>query len=180
MRVAIRVDAALHIGSGHVMRCLALANALKMGGANVSFICRPFAGHLGEHISAEGHRLNFLSPATQTITPPDPTQTPPHTTWLGESWETDLAQTQAMLKGKTLDWLIVDHYSLDIRWESAMRDFTDNIMVVDDLADRRHDCDLLLNQNLHDVKDSKYDRLISPECVRLLGLKYALLRPEFK
>jgi UDP-2,4-diacetamido-2,4,6-trideoxy-beta-L-altropyranose hydrolase len=179
MRVAIRADAATHIGIGHVMRCLTLANALKMKGDEVSFVCRPFAGHLGERITAEGHGLYLLPPPSQTIKPPHPKQTPSHATWLGENWETDLAQTQIALNGKQFDWLIVDHYSLDNRWENEMRNFASKIMVIDDLADRRHDCDLLLDQNLG-RSEREYKSRVSENCILLTGSKYALLRPEFK
>jgi UDP-2,4-diacetamido-2,4,6-trideoxy-beta-L-altropyranose hydrolase len=179
MHIAIRTDAATHIGIGHVMRCLTLANALKVKGANVSFICRPFAGHLGERITAEGHELYLLPPPSQTIKPLGHKQTPPHTTWLGENWETDLAQTQIALNRKQFDWLIVDHYSLDNRWENEMRNFASKIMVIDDLADRRHDCDLLLDQNLG-RSEREYKSRVSENCILLTGSKYALLRPEFK
>ncbi len=179
MRVVIRADAASHIGIGHVMRCLTLANALKEIGAEVSFVCRPFSGHLGERIIVEGHSLHLLPPATQTIKPPDSVEVPPHKDWLGESWETDLAQTQAVLDGMLFDWLIVDHYSLDSRWESSMRRFSHKIMVIDDLADREHDCDVLLDQNLYRDMEIRYNRLVLPECLRLLGPDYALLRTEF-
>jgi UDP-2,4-diacetamido-2,4,6-trideoxy-beta-L-altropyranose hydrolase len=180
MRVVIRADAASHIGRGHVMRCLTLANALKEKGAEVCFVCRPFVGHLGKRIVAERHQLRLLPPATQVIKPePDLVETPPHATWLGEGWETDLMQTREVLGGKYFDWLIVDHYSLDGRWESAMHKFARKIMVVDDLADRKHDCDFLLDQNLYENMKARYDGLISPKCVRLLGPKYVLLRPEF-
>jgi UDP-2,4-diacetamido-2,4,6-trideoxy-beta-L-altropyranose hydrolase len=178
MRIAIRADAATHIGIGHVMRCLTLANALKMNGAEVSFVCRPFAWHLGERITAEGHGLYLLPPPAQTIKPPDPKQTPPHAAWLGENWEIDLAQTQIALNGKQFDWLIVDHYSLDNRWENEMRKFACKIMVIDDLADRRHDCDLLLDQTLG-RKEGEYQHWVTENCTLLTGSKYALLRPEF-
>jgi UDP-2,4-diacetamido-2,4,6-trideoxy-beta-L-altropyranose hydrolase len=178
MRIVIRADAALHIGTGHVMRCLTLANALKAKGAEVSFVCRPFAGHLGERIIAERHRLYLLPPPTQPIKPPDPKQTPPHTFWLGEYWETDLIQTQIVLNGKQFDWLIADHYSLDFRWENEMRKFASKIMVIDDLADRRHDCDLLLDQTLG-RSEGEYQHWIAGGCKLLTGSKYALLRPEF-
>jgi UDP-2,4-diacetamido-2,4,6-trideoxy-beta-L-altropyranose hydrolase len=179
MRIAIRADAATHIGIGHVMRCLTLANALKAKGAKVSFVCRSFAGHLGERITTEGHGLYLLPPPTQTINPLDPKQTPPHATWLGESWETDLTQTQIGLNGKHFDWLVVDHYSLDNRWESEMRNFASKIMVIDDLADRKHDCDLLLDQNLYKNIKTRYDGFTLKCCKRLLGPDYALLRSEF-
>jgi UDP-2,4-diacetamido-2,4,6-trideoxy-beta-L-altropyranose hydrolase len=179
MRIAIRADAATHIGIGHVMRCLTLANALKMKGAEVSFVCRPFAGHLGERIAAEGHGLYLLPLPAQTIKPPDQKQTPPHAAWLGESWETDLAQTQIALNGKQFDWLIVDHYSLDNRWENEMHKFASKIMVIDDLADRKHECDVLLDQNIYNNIRTRYDGFTLKYCKRLLGPNYALLRLEF-
>jgi UDP-2,4-diacetamido-2,4,6-trideoxy-beta-L-altropyranose hydrolase len=180
MRVLIRVDAAKHIGIGHVMRCLTLANLLKVNNAEVSFVCRPFAGHLGEYIIAEGHQLHLLPLATHDIKPEfDLTDTPSHATWLGEDWETDLIQTRKLLDKQIFDWMIVDHYSLDCRWESAMRKHLGKIMAIDDLADRKHDCDLLLDQNLYEEINTRYNGLTSPECVKLLGPKYALLRPEF-
>jgi UDP-2,4-diacetamido-2,4,6-trideoxy-beta-L-altropyranose hydrolase len=179
MRVVIRADAASHIGTGHVMRCLALANALKEKGAEVYFVCRPFVGHLGEYIVAEGHQLHLLPPATQAVKPePDPKQSPPHEAWRGESWEADLDQTQVVLGEQYFDWLIVDHYSLDNRWESPMRKFFRKIMVVDDLADRLHDCDLLLDQTFGRSEEA-YKPRVPKNCIVLTGSNYALLRPEF-
>ena len=52
-------------------------------------------------------------------------------------------------------------------------------MVIDDLADRPHDCDLLLDQNLYEGLERRYDGLVPDHCERLLGPRYALLRPEF-
>jgi UDP-2,4-diacetamido-2,4,6-trideoxy-beta-L-altropyranose hydrolase len=179
MHIAIRADAATHIGIGHVMRCLTLANALKMRGANVSFICRPFVGHLGERVTAEGYGLYLLPPPSQTKKPLDLEQTPPHATWLGENWETDLAQSQIALGGEKFDWLIVDHYSLDNSWENEMRNFASKIMVIDDLADRKHDCDILLDQTLG-RNEREYQPWIPENCILLTGSKYALLRPEFE
>jgi UDP-2,4-diacetamido-2,4,6-trideoxy-beta-L-altropyranose hydrolase len=161
------------------MRCLTLANAMRIRGAELCFVCRPHKGHLGEHIVAAGHELCLLPPATQVVTlKPNTEQVPVHALWLGERWETDLTQTQATLRGKQFDWLIVDHYSLDARWESAMRKFARNIMVIDDLADRMHDCDLLLDQTLGRSLDL-YKPLVQQDCKLLIGPKYALLRPEF-
>ena len=174
----MRTDAASHIGTGHAMRCLTLANALKEKGAEVSFVCRPFAGHLGERIVAEGHQLHMLPLATQAIKPLDPAQIPYHASWLGESWETDLAQTQITLYDKYFDWMIVDHYSLDARWESFMREFTSKLMVIDDLADRLHDCDLLLDQTFGRSEEA-YKLRVPNNCTFMTGSKYVLLRSEF-
>lgn len=180
MRIAIRVDAGKHIGAGHVMRCLTLANALKLRGADLCFICRPHEGHLGDRIVAEGHGLRLLPPPSQVVkSKPNTEQIPAHAFWLGEKWDTDLNQTQAVLTGDQFDWLVVDHYSLDARWESAMRKFTRKIMVIDDLADRMHDCDLLLDQTL-DRSLEFYKPWVQEGCKLLIGSKYALLRPEFR
>jgi len=179
VRVVIRADAASHVGIGHVMRCLTLANALKAKGAEVCFVCRPFVGHLGERIVFEGHSLHMLPPATQAIKPaPDMAEIPPHSPWLGESWETDLTQTQAMLRGMRFDWLVVDHYSVDARWEGAMRKISNKVMVIDDTADRMHDCDLLLDQTFGRKKEI-YKSRVPEDCNLLIGSSYALLRPEF-
>jgi UDP-2,4-diacetamido-2,4,6-trideoxy-beta-L-altropyranose hydrolase len=100
--------------------------------------------------------------------------------WSGIDWKVDVKNTLAVLDGMSkLSWLIADHYALDVRWEEQMRAFTGKIMIIDDLADRPHDCDLLLDQNLYDNLERRYDGLVPNYCVRLLGPRHALLRPEF-
>ena len=90
----------------------------------------------------------------------------------------DSEQTTAGAGGTTFDWLIVDHYGIDARWERRLRPTCRGLMVIDDITDRTHDCDLLLNQNLGRVAVD-YDGLIPPACRVLVGPRYALLRPEF-
>jgi UDP-2,4-diacetamido-2,4,6-trideoxy-beta-L-altropyranose hydrolase len=75
---------------------------------------------------------------------------------------------------------VVDHYALDEKWEGYLRPYVKKIMVIDDLADRAHDCDLLLDQNFYENLESRYNDLVPPQCKKLLGPKYALLRPEFR
>jgi len=95
-------------------------------------------------------------------------------------WLDDAAQTKAALTDSArTDWLIVDHYGLDRSWESAMRPFVRRIMVIDDLADRPHDCDVLLDQNYYKNLEHRYEGLVPEHCLKLLGPTYALLRPEF-
>lgn len=175
MRIAFRTDASLQIGTGHVMRCLTLADALRERGAQSTFICRPHAGHLLDLIQRRGHTAKALAPADDAFTAPaDPT----HAKWLGTDWASDAAQTQQALGEQVVDWLVVDHYALDRRWEQTMRPHTRRIMAIDDLADRPHDCDLLLDQNLgRQAKD--YGGLLSRHTQTLIGPPYALLRPEF-
>ena len=175
MHIAFRADASLLIGIGHVMRCLTLADALRERGAHSTFICRPHAGHLLELIQQHGHAVKALSPAGDASTAHSE---PMYAKWLGSDWTTDAAQTQQALSDQVVDWLVVDHYALDHRWQQAMRPCTRRIMVIDDLADRTHDCDLLLDQNLGRLKKD-YAGLISNQTQTLIGPAFALLRPEF-
>ncbi|MCB1764847.1 MAG: UDP-2,4-diacetamido-2,4,6-trideoxy-beta-L-altropyranose hydrolase [Candidatus Competibacteraceae bacterium] len=178
-RVVIRADASIQIGSGHVMRCLTLADALRERGADVQFICRDLPGHLGGVLADKGYPVYWLPASGE-----DETVILAHTahsTWLGVPWTVDVDQTQACLAGLSeIDWLIVDHYALDRAWELRMRPLVKRIMVIDDLADRPHDCDLLLDQNLHEEMECRYTELVPANCRQLLGPRYALLRPEFR
>ena len=160
-KILFRADASLEIGTGHVMRCLTLAKALK--GADCAFVCRAHEGNLIDYIRDQGFEVLSLPMGDASGD------------WLGASWQEDAAQTAATGQH---DLLIVDHYALDARWESAMRPHTSRLMVIDDLADRPHDCDLLLDQNLG-RKAQDYTALVGPETPLLLGPAYALLRPEF-
>lgn len=175
-KVAIRVDASIQMGSGHVMRCLTLANALREKGAEITFICREHPGHLFGQVEASPHRLLRLPPA---VSPSEGGLD--HAHWLGTTQEQDAQQTVAALKSLgQIDWLIVDHYALDVEWEGVMRTYAEHIMVIDDLADRLHDCDILLDQNYCCDMEVRYEKLAPAHCKKLLGPKYALLRSEFK
>lgn len=176
MRVAFRADASLQIGTGHVMRCLTLADALSEQGAGCKFVCRAHKGHMMDLIEERGYQVNALPEPTEEI--PDAAADLAHSSWLGVDWFTDAQQTQEALLQFNVDWLVVDHYAIDDRWESALRSGHKRIMVIDDLADRRHDCDLLLDQNLGRVADA-YQTLIPNHACRLIGPKYSMLRPEF-
>ena len=123
--------------------------------------------------------MYLLPAATRAIIEePNKSLTPPHESWLGEDWNVDLGQTRKALGGMYFDWLIVDHYALDRRWESGMRDQVKNIFVIDDLADRKHSCEVLLDQT-YGQQGSSYKQLVPEHCELLIGASYALLRPEF-
>ena len=176
----IRADASFQIGTGHVMRCLTLAEELCGRGAEVAFICREFGGNLCSYIEEKGYNVHRL-PVSDT-TKQNIEGGLKHAAWLGADWQTDVRQVEAIIKslGTTPDWLVVDHYALDEKWEGYLRPYVKKIMVIDDLADRLHDCDLLLDQNFYENLESRYDDLVLPGCNKLLGPKYALLRPEFR
>lgn len=177
--VVFRADASLEIGTGHVMRCLTLAEALKKQGAECHFLCREHAGHLIDAIEARGfsvHRLLAESPYGTTTQAGD--NQPDHAHWLGTTWEQDAEACGPLITQLIPDWLVVDHYALDARWEAAVLPDRTRLLVIDDLADRSHRADLLLDQNLgREVED--YASLVPVECKVLAGPQFALLRPEF-
>ena len=175
MRVAIRTDASLQIGTGHVMRCLTLAVGLAERGAQVDFICRAHRGNLISMIEQRGFCVKTLKSEFDDDKSMPSQST--HAHWLGCNWKTDAEQSYDSIIG-TVDWIIVDHYSLDLRWETMMRAKCAYIMCIDDLADRSHDCDLLLDQSLGRCSQD-YAALVPEQAKLLLGPKYALLRTEF-
>ncbi|KZE32433.1 UDP-2,4-diacetamido-2,4,6-trideoxy-beta-L-altropyranose hydrolase [Crenobacter luteus] len=177
-RFVFRVDASLQIGTGHVMRCLTLADALSRQGASCLFVCRAHEGHLAALIRARGYRCMLLASSGQAAKLAEEGSGLAHAAWLGCSLQTDAAQTAAILADIRPDWLIVDHYALDARWERSQRQYVGRILSIDDLADRRHDCDVLLDQNLG-RQAADYAGLLPPHCQTLLGPSYALLREEF-
>ena len=175
MKVVIRADASVAIGTGHVMRCLTLASRLRKAGAAVSFVCRELSGNMAAFIEDKGfivHRLHGVErlPEASGI----------YEKWLGVGLQRDADDTLEILKKELgVDWLVIDHYGIDKSWEERMRPFVKKVMVIDDLTNRPHDCDLLLNQSILENNAGRYDGLIPDGCKRLVGPQYSLLRPEF-
>ena len=178
MKVVFRADASHSIGSGHVTRCLTLAAALRERGAIPSFVCREHAGHLCGLIEKRGFSCSRLAAPRAGA---DAEADSGHMAALGVTWEEDASQTRAVVEAsrEKLDWLVVDHYAIDHRWEGALRKSAGRIMAIDDLADREHDCDLLLDQNLVAQMDIRYAGKIPATCGLLLGPEYALLQPAY-
>lgn len=173
-----RVDSSQEIGSGHVMRCLTLACSLRNKGANVTFVCRDLLGNLGEIIEQQHFNLIMLPNYKDNKNLPLITA---HSKWLGVHWKVDAAETISVVNRleNEISVLIIDHYAIDKNWESEVRKFVKRIMVIDDLADRLHDCDILLDQNFyHNYKD-RYQNLVPQSCKLFLGPEYVLLRDEF-
>lgn len=178
MNVVFRADASVQIGTGHVMRGLTLAEELRQRGHQCRFICRDLPGHLGHLISDKGFHVTILSKPTGDAASNVLDKGNFYADWLGVSWREDAAQTLRAFGRFKVDWVVVDHYALDARWEEMVGGTARKVMVIDDLANRRHCADVLLDQNLGRV-ESDYETLVSASCKRLIGPKYALLRPEF-
>src|SRR5437773_7976631 len=176
MNVFVRVDASTRIGTGHVMRCLALGQALRHGGAAVTFIMRepppPILAML-RHEEFGVRTLRSNDGSTTSAADRDG--------WLGVPWETDALQTAAILKNEEqADWLVVDHYGIDHQWEERVRTGDCKVLAIDDLAQHEHACEMLLNQNLMTDVDERYRALVSQDCQLLAGPQFALLRQEFR
>ncbi|TBV10797.1 UDP-2,4-diacetamido-2,4,6-trideoxy-beta-L-altropyranose hydrolase [Stutzerimonas kirkiae] len=185
MKVVFRADASLQIGTGHVMRCLTLADALGAQGVDCQFICRKHQGNLIGLIGSKGYtvhtlptQVEFLGASSFVAKATGDEQAPAHIHWLGVTQEQDAEACIPILAQLRPDWLIVDHYALDAQWELALKPHYQQLMVIDDLADRQHHCDLLLDQTFGRDADD-YQNRVPADCRLLCGSQYALLRPEF-
>jgi UDP-2,4-diacetamido-2,4,6-trideoxy-beta-L-altropyranose hydrolase len=174
VRVFIRADSSVSIGAGHVARCLTLARYLRLQGSIVSFICSRLPGNLISLIRAQGfsvYELEFANAeGAQSCVGID-----------SEAREReDATKTLSVLSREgAVDWVIVDHYGLTHRWETMIRSKARNILVIDDLVEDNHDCDLLLNQNPLPDLPARYHGRIPSRCKLLSGSTFALLRPQF-
>jgi UDP-2,4-diacetamido-2,4,6-trideoxy-beta-L-altropyranose hydrolase len=176
--IAIRTDASHQIGIGHVMRCLTLANELrKQNNATVFFVTRKAEGNAEEKIKDAGFEYVELDTGVDA-----PISYLNHGNWLRAPQLSDAEEFKSALNRRGVfyvDLVIVDHYGIDYLWHKQIKNFTKKIFVIDDLGDRLHDCDYLLDQT-YSCKADKYKNLVSSECNQYLGTLYALLRPEFE
>lgn len=174
--VVFRVDASINIGTGHVMRCFTLAKSLEREGIKTIFICRQLEGNL----------IHFLQKNFTVISLPESKspkinfteQLPAHYPWLQADWQEDAQETLKIIETFSPQLLVVDSYALDYRWEMLVKTNDLKLMVIDDLADRQHVANILLDQNAgRTIAD--YYPLVPKDCKIFCGADYALLKPEF-
>ena len=152
MRVLFLTEAAAHIGGGHLMRCLTLAGELARGGAEVRFAVNKDAPRFAPSLERTGFAFTTVRA-------------------LSDAAEIAARQGDA-------DTIVCDSYNFDAELELSLRTIAAKIIVIDDLANRPHNCDLLIDATFgRGARD--YRDLVSPETVILAGARYALLRPEF-
>lgn len=182
MLVAIRVDASMTIGTGHTYRMLALATALQRNSHQVVFVARTLTGNLFSLISAQFTLIELPAPSQQQVH----NRHCHHGDWLQVSYQQEISQCQQALDAflanhsqDQFDWIIADHYAIDSTWHQAIAEYTRYVMQVDDLADRTHGCDLLLDQNFFQQMPLRYANKLPQKCQLLLGPTFALLREEF-
>jgi UDP-2,4-diacetamido-2,4,6-trideoxy-beta-L-altropyranose hydrolase len=181
MTVFIRVDASIQIGTGHVMRCLTLAEALRKNSAEVMFICREHEGNMISFIESNGFNVCPLP----NISDANIEVRNDHSLWLNTSLTQDASDTVNAIEGRLTqlnktkaDLVIVDHYAIDELWEAQIQELTSKLLVIDDLADRKHQCDILIDQTyLRSSKD--YAAVVGKDTIVLTGSEYTILRDEF-
>jgi len=169
------------------MRCRTLARELRRRGAEIGFVCRQQPGDLIEMLRQEFQVLS-LPPLAAAASSSSLEGRALYGAWLGFSQQQDAEDClSALAKAgiSSAQWLVVDHYGLDASWERAMREGLGSepppqLLVIDDLADRSHICDLLLDQNFFGAAtQQRYGGLVPAQCRQLLGPQYALLGPEY-
>jgi UDP-2,4-diacetamido-2,4,6-trideoxy-beta-L-altropyranose hydrolase len=171
--IVFRADSSEIIGSGHIMRCLVLAEELRGKGFKIFFITRNHPGNINNYIKKNNFKL-YVLPSV----PNKKQNLKGYEIWLNASQKLDAEETINIIKDKDVECLIVDHYALDQAWGRELRPYTKKILVVDDMANREFDCDILLNQNLGCTEKDYLDKVPS-NCQLLLGTEYAMLRKEF-
>lgn len=174
MRIAFRADASTRIGTGHVMRCLTLARALERRGARCVFIQREQPGCMARWVERQGFQVLTL-PNQRTVH-----AHPPEEVLAPEPQKADVDETIKALDGTHIDWMVVDHYALDSEWEQAFSGGKTNCLAIDDLANRRHVADILLDQNFFLEPEHRYDQLTDSDTLCLLGPDYALINRQFQ
>ena len=164
-KIYFRCDSSSDIGSGHVIRCLTLANFLKKKGLFTTFICKETEGNLFDVILKHNHNLVVLSNSNKK-----------------NIWEDDAQEIIDKIKdfNSSKDWMVVDHYFLNKDWETRISSKLYKLFIIDDLCDRPHYGNILLNQNYLPGIRSQYKKILSSKTKILLGPKYALLSPEYK
>lgn len=177
MIFAIRADASIQIGSGHIIRCLSLADQLKAQGHQCFFISRNNDGNLVDFVTQRGYQTCILENDQKNTELLLDTE---YQKWLGVSEEYDAEQTASLIavQYQRVDWVVVDHYGLSAKWEASLKNIAEHILVIDDLANREHDADIILDCGVIN-SENDYKLLNQGKAKILLGAKYALLRPEF-
>lgn len=163
--VLFRVDGSLALGYGHIYRCVTLAESLRKQGVSIEFVTKTLTNELKNFLNQKNIPVHIISENVN----------------VNIDWQNDRDKTLSIMHnlGKDYDWIIVDNYALDYRWEEFFVKMNKKIMVIDDLANKRHVCHIYLNQTFQ-IQEKICINFVDETTTLLLGEKYTLLRPEFK
>lgn len=156
LNFVFRLDAGGQFGNGHFMRSMVLCVEFLERGHAVTVLVQAMPAPLRSLMRERGIALQVISPSSD-----------------------GLAELASIHNTAPIDWLVIDHYGIDARWESIARPFAAHTMVIDDLANRRHECDVLLDQNVPNPLQRLYADLLPQHCVQAIGWSNLLARPEF-
>ncbi len=153
----IRADSDAKIGTGHIMRCIALAEEWQAQGGHVTFLSHCKSKQLRQRLVSSGFSVIDLKSSH-----PD---------------SGDIDNTLSCIQSMTDPWLILDGYHFDGAYQQTIREAPCQVLVVDDYAHQtEYHADLILNQNINGSR-MRYSADIDTEF--LMGPEYVLLRSQF-
>lgn len=169
-----RADASANIGSGHIMRCLAIAEELTSRQKKVGFISAQMTPEMTKKLEDLGIPLWMISPQG----PKSSSEKHFHSHWLNGNESEDARWTLQAMR-EPCEGLTIDHYGIGETAENILLEKIDNILVIDDLADRSHFCRGLLDYNVYG-KEKDYSHLLPASTRQLLGPQYAPIRKDLQ
>tara|TARA_Y100000590_G_scaffold43848_1_gene46700 strand:+ start:22807 stop:23871 length:1065 start_codon:yes stop_codon:yes gene_type:complete len=163
----VLVDASTKIGSGHIFRCLTLSQELKTIFSKIIFLTSDDSKAIIENIKPNDiqtiHISSFKNLKLQDYT---------HEFETIKKILLDYSQDE--------NFLLIDHYDIDSNFELMLKNLFLRIFVIDDLANRKHSCDLLIDHGYYKDLDNRYNKFVTKNTTKLLGPKYMIIRPEFR
>lgn len=173
--IIVRTDSSDIIGTGHLYRCLNLANYYPY--YNFYFISKLFPNNATKVIKKYGYNLYPLS-IDHNVN---------YNTWLGEEWQKDLEKTVEQIKNiktefkEDIDYLIIDHYAIGKEWEKEVSKYVKKIFVIDDYLEREHFCNFYLNQQYEQTEENirLAKKITSDKTVIYLGNNYLTIDKLF-
>lgn len=182
MEILIRADCGNKISTGHIHRCLNLASYFSTAKAkpNITFITKLTTyesqnNNIYKLIESYGFKVLTLLPGKSDITSDN-------ITWFGEDYLCDADKMISVLKESKYDILIVDQYAADYKWETQLRPYVNKILVIDDHYTVKHNCDILINQQVSDFHKEKImeqKNNLPNNCQLLCGTEYLLMSKKF-
>jgi len=175
-KVLIRVDSSRLIGTGHLSRMLVLGAAFQEAGYDVEIATRELSGYTDT--AGLGFTTHILSKPSPSIHPTPAGEG--YESWLGVPLELEISEMNDIVSRSQPHIIVVDHYALDQTWELSMKEFCHVLVAVDDIANRPHNSDVLIDHNHFGEKAlERYRKLVAADTLMLLGTSFSLLDPAY-